>query len=1152
MKSSPRRPSRRLHRPGRAPSWWRLAPGALLACAVLNPVQAEDIDIYASSSGGAGANVLFLLDNTSNWSANNQSWSKSGVLDKCPLVLDPSTQLMVKDPTCVADTEAIFGSNSSLEQGRVQVRALKRVINRLVCSSDASSNLNVNIGLMLLSSSKGSSDNSNWVGGWMLKAVEPTNAAACTRLIARLDQIDSNIQDSNYKAASDAPYGGALFEAFKYFGGHSNPAGATTPVASFGFGPQRYTNAYSLEDPAAFIDEARTTYKSPIGSASGDCGAINNYLVLVGNTFPNLEATTSGGSSYDSALTRLGYNVGQVEDHGNRNRYADEWVQFLNKTDLHPTTGQQNLTTYVMNIYNASESTDQTRLLKSMAKVGGAGVEKGYFEVKGDLSKMINAYSDILINIAETPSVFASASLPVSVNTQGTYLNQVFMGMFRPAPDGLPRWSGNLKQYKFSLGSDGSMFLSDRDGRAALDKQNTGFIDACSNSFWTGPSGSYWANVPVEQTPLSTCIGLASNARHSDEPDGNIVEKGGAAQRLRQMSPADRILRTCTTLACTGNTLVPFSDDNVTTLAGNVGYTMPAGLAGWIRGQNTGDGPRSGGALRTYGMGTGTTTARPTIHGDVVHARPLAINYGSSTSNDVVVFYGAGDGWLRAVNGAQSGTDAGKELWAFFAPEFLKRMNRLRENSELISFATAGASGGTPKDYFFDGSIGAYMERSSSAVGKLYLYPTMRRGGRMVYAFDASNRPSATNPPALKWKFGCPEGLASDTGCTTGASGMGQSWSTPRPFRVKGNSNVYVVFGGGYHTCEDTDSCGTSTKGQGLYILDADTGALASHVNLASDSLGGTQAGRVIADVVPVDVNSDGYADLLYAVDTRGNVWRVNLSNRDNSYTGWPTTDWAGKTYRIAKVANWSGSSWTQRRKFQYAPDVVVLGDTAWVLAGTGDREQPLPGANASKVKNRFYAFRDDLTKGGRSADTSTPTLIDDSADCDAAGNTTLTTGCQLLNVTTLTDADGAKLNYSTTLANAATRGWVIDLKATTEPYEHVITTPVTVGGYVYFSTYQAKNTGNSCTMSLGTSRGYAVSLLDGSKRPNDDERSAEFKGGGFAPSPVAGVVEIGDKKKTFLLGGRDSASFLEVAPPEVLLGTRRRKLYRYEVIDSQ
>ena len=56
--------------------------------------------------------------------------------------------------------------------------------------------------------------------------------------------------------------------------------------------------------------------------------------------------------------------------------------------------------------------------------------------------------NNIFSQIKTKDSAFASVSLPLSVSTQGTYLNQLYVGMFRP--DGLtrPRWFGNLKQYR--------------------------------------------------------------------------------------------------------------------------------------------------------------------------------------------------------------------------------------------------------------------------------------------------------------------------------------------------------------------------------------------------------------------------------------------------------------------------------------------------------------------------------------------------------------------------------------------------------------------------------------------------------------------------------------------------------------------------------
>ena len=44
----------------------------------------------------------------------------------------------------------------------------------------------------------------------------------------------------------------------------------------------------------------------------------------------------------------------------------------------------------------------------------------------------------IFSRIQSVNSVFASVSLPVSVNTEGTYLNQVYIGMFRPDAEGAP------------------------------------------------------------------------------------------------------------------------------------------------------------------------------------------------------------------------------------------------------------------------------------------------------------------------------------------------------------------------------------------------------------------------------------------------------------------------------------------------------------------------------------------------------------------------------------------------------------------------------------------------------------------------------------------------------------------------------------------
>jgi type IV pilus assembly protein PilY1 len=174
--------------------------------------------------------------------------------------------------------------------------------------------------------------------------------------------------------------------------------------------------------------------------------------------------------------------------------------------------------------------------------------------------------------------------------------------------------------------------------------------------------------------------------------------------------------------------------------------------------------------------------------------------------------------------------------------------------------------------------------------------------------------------------------------------------------------------------------------------------------------------------------------------------------------------------------------------------------------------------------------------------------LIDDSQDCDGAGDVTLDTGCQLLNVSALS----ADLNYNTALSNPQTRGWVMDLNIGAPPYEQVVTTPVVAGGVVYFSTFQpnAENS-NSCS-NLGTARGYAVDFQTGGLRRGDLDRASEFVGGGFPPSPVAGIVQIGDRRVPIILGGRQrgTGSALEGSRIPIDVNAIRRKVYRFEKID--
>ncbi|MBI3374204.1 MAG: hypothetical protein HY017_20970 [Betaproteobacteria bacterium] len=202
------------------------------------------------------------------------------------------------------------------------------------------------------------------------------------------------------------------------------------------------------------------------------------------------------------------------------------------------------MTTYTVEVDPGSQKsdTDMTALMKSVATNG-----KGkYFAVSSGSggASIVDALNQIFSEVQAVNSVFASTTLPVSVNVRGTNLNQVYIGVFRPDPQKKPRWFGNLKLYQLGLNtSTDTAFLADAAGNSA-ENTTTGFISGSSPSFWTVAS-SYWGY----RTPEENGVGAAS-----DKPDGDLVEKGGSAEQQRIDLATSQTARTLYT--CTGSCVV--------------------------------------------------------------------------------------------------------------------------------------------------------------------------------------------------------------------------------------------------------------------------------------------------------------------------------------------------------------------------------------------------------------------------------------------------------------------------------------------------------------------------------------------------------------------------------------------------------------------
>jgi type IV pilus assembly protein PilY1 len=998
--------------------------GAIVLAALLQPARADDIDIYSiPSTEGLRPNVLIMLDNSANWSAS------------------------IPTPLCSVVGANVKVSSPNKEEG-TKMGAQKCALYRLIDSLSVADLGQFNFAVMLFNESPDSS-------GYPRKAfINVTTAAQKVELLNLISGLGINADKTNNASTAES-----FYEAYQWFSGSAVHLGSRTA---------------GKHDSAAFADSSKTRYLPP------GTGCAKNHIIYLANGSPQDNDNTALAllqRLYPGA-TRTRIPVAENVTNSDEANWADEFARFFNSAaDLDGATeGSQNINVHTIAVTGASSDGNYPNFIRWIAREGG-----GLYEQASNSDSIVLAMNKILNQIRASNSVFSSASLPVSANTQGTYLNQVFIGMFRPDGNALPRWVGNLKQYQFVYDAQlDSLQLADVSNQPAVSAA-TGFIISSATSFWTKPS-NFW--IKVEESS-------GGKYSRSDAPDGEKVEKGGIAQWLRTTyweTRAARPIYTCIGSGCDGGgsgidlasagSSYDFQTSNSSLTEAMLGVgssTQRDNVIRWIRGREnvTSTNVANDSVARDQlGQAPDGVTVRPSIHGDVLHARPVAINYGGTRG--VVVFYGSNDGLLRAVNGNQTGTGAGTEMWAFVAPDHFAALNRLRENAPEVRYPSTPSTSLTAarRDYFFDGPIGAFQNTATSEV---QIFPGMRRGGRTVFGFSVSN----PDRPRLLWRVG---------NDTTGYANLGQTWSMPRVVMVKGRTDPLLIMGGGYDNgAEDVSPAGTTTIGRGVYAINMRTGERLAW--LPTDY-------SVPADVAVLDSDGDGYVDRAYVVDVRAQVYRLDIENAAGE--GRDPADWV--ITKIAAVNDGTGGLDGTRKVF-FAPDLVLTRNYTTLLFGTGDREKPL----ATTSNDRFYVLKDAKVSKG---EPSTVTLTTDAA-LAALG------------------ADGAGIDPEGCSYSFGTNG------------ERVINQPITFGGITYFSTNRPLPPGGgSC--SRAQNRSYSVPLVC---RP-PTFRNLVGDGLPPSPV-VGYVDVGGGKLVPFVIGGpNEKNSAIEVNRAQILIPGKRKRSY--------
>ncbi len=762
-------------------------------------------------------------------------------------------------------------------------------------------------------------------------------------------------------------------------------------------------------EPHALDDARDVSYNGP--PENGLCG--NTYIIYIGNNVSSGNVTKDNNArnqaakgDLETAARAFGVDpteaTRQITDGyiytSHQDNYADEWARLMHdQMDITFYAIDVNPTDYPGGNINGMGNSD---LLRSFSQGVGGGE---YYRVYSEGDQIEIKLKEIFSQIQAKNTVFASVALPASTTGNSIFLNQVFIGLFRPDANGYPLWPGNLKQYQLGLTTANDLtsvrlFDAKPTPELAIDSSvgGTGFIKECAQSFWTsGASDGYWSF-----DPQGTCTPYTeTNPSPNNSPDGPYVEKGAQGYMMRGMSqPLNRNVKTCRydLSDCNSTGLENFSTGN-----GNITQAMmdtsPAtdskhqtknDLIQWALGRD----------LEDDNTDTDMDETRAYVHADVIHSRPVALNYGDDDNPQVVVYFGSNDGMLKAINGNQTGTVAGaapgEEIWAFMPPEFYDQIKylKLNENGEAIKFPATGSGSigktGIPKPYGVDGSIVAFEgDIEDASLGGLqqnrkHIYAGMRRGGRAIYGFDVTD--PAT--PVLLWKIGCDDSECTvDSGSFTGDwTDIGQTWAPVSVAFLEGRTNPILLISGGYDPCEDTDiaggannSCSGGTTGDHIYVVDAYTGDMLAQLPTERSVPGGV---TVVTVAEPTMVNPNPAIQFAYAADTGGNIYRISgplAAPADIMNPDVPTaitaagTSAAPDTWEIQRIADFGcGNDATDvcnasdpNRKFLFPPDVVRVprdSDNFRVLGVTGDREKPLISyVSTTGVQNYFVSFVD-------------------------------------------------------------------------------------------------------------------------------------------------------------------------------------------------
>ena len=676
--------------------------------------------------------------------------------------------------------------------------------------------------------------------------------------------------------------------------------------------------------------------------------------------------------------------------------FLDDIALFMQQTDLRPVDYPSSVQT--VDVYTIGFGTTGAPVDSLLAKTAQNG--NGLYRQGNQSNQLVSALIDSLADIIQKSQSFTAAAVPASRSTSG---DSLFASYFRPAQDS-PFWEGHLKAFEFTSTGD----ILDSGGKCAIGADPTATPPCPTSGTLRTEATGFWDAAEAMPDPLARTLhfGRGDTTIFATPPAWSTVDEtdlGLVASDLTEplySSAAD----------------LPALADMI-----------EKNIAGCEFGSNCVARKTDQGKKRILGdifHSNALTVGSPNSRINDASYRTFA---NDKRTRDRVIYAGSNAGFLHGFHAgdwrtvdpsdgitpwvpARHDRGTGVELFGFM-PSWV------RSTIKTLPIDSA------PRDFFgVDGSpvaADAWLYRDFASPGnpvdplivresktpeqwRTVLLGGLRQGGRAYYALDVTD-PAAAGYPGYLWEFPCDPAECTNAVNPNSANWvnwMGETWSEPVVTRVRvkadggsdprGYERWVAVFGAGYDPAGDPNTAsyehlldGTAdVAGRAIFMVDLTTGELLATkyfsdtaVSISGSQIGFPEMRYAVASAPAVyDLDSDGFADVIYIGDLGGNLWKwvveavgddpINNTGLDANMA---QPDWP---FRLI----FRGSASTEPPAFPavgvhfqsfFEPPTAVRRGTELVLAfGAGERADPIgpssryaDGSDADN--NHFYVLRD-------------------------------------------------------------------------------------------------------------------------------------------------------------------------------------------------